>query len=42
MVMKYEEPNMKIMVIYGEDIVRTSNVEGKDAFEGGDETTWPT
>lgn len=38
--MKYEEPNMQILVINGEDIVRTSNVgEGTDS---GDGTTWPT
>ena len=40
MIMKYEDPNMQILVINGEDIVRTSNVgEGSGV---GDQTTWPT
>lgn len=38
--MKYEEPNMQILVINGEDLVRTSNVgEGTGEY---DQTTWPT
>lgn len=40
-VMKYEEPNMLIMVFYGEDIVRTSNVEEGEVPGLGDETIWP-
>ena len=37
--MKYEEPNMQILLFNGEDLVRTSNVGEGTGF--GDETTWP-
>lgn len=41
--MKYEEPNMQILLADNEDLVRTSNViYDPDKFPTGDNSKFPT
>lgn len=40
--MKYEEPNMQILLLNNEDLVRTSGVQAGSGVPEKDTQTWPT